>query len=48
MSSLFKMQTESVVFLIVGWRTGCDQPEWGPAGEGGIMLKDRKPPKTQL
>ena len=36
MSSLFKKQAELVAFLILG----CDQPEWGPAGEEDIMLKD--------
>ena len=40
MSSLFKNQAEQVAFLIFGWRTGCEQPEWGPAGKGSIMLKD--------
>ena len=42
MSSLFKKQTELVLFLIFGRRIGCDQPEWGPVGELGITLKDRK------
>ena len=48
MSSLFEKQAGLVAFLIFRWRTGCDQPEWGPADEWGIMLKDPNPPKTQL
>ena len=48
MSSFFKKQAELVAFLICGWRTGCDQPEWGPTGEVGIIIKDPKPHKPQL
>ena len=50
MSSLFKKKkhAELVAFLIFGRRTGRDQLEWGPAGDGGIMLKDPKPSKTQI
>ena len=43
MSSLFKKQVELVPFLILGWQTRYDQPEWGPAGEGSIMLNEPKP-----
>ena len=28
--------------LIFWLRTGIDHPEWGPAGEEGIMLKNPK------
>ena len=45
MSSFFKKQAELVAFLIPRWLTECDQPEWGPAGDAGIMLKDPNPPK---
>ena len=45
MTSLFKKQAKLVAFLIFEWRTGCDQPQGGPAGEvEGLCWKTPHPP----
>ena len=54
MWSSFKKLAELVAFLILGWRTGRDQPEWGPARVGSSWREEYyferpdPPPKTQL